>query len=125
MPSATLNYDAKKGLINLFMTNERAGTAQNLEEFALLCATFQPKILYPCNQTGLHLNALLSPDQDLVPGVWERTFAMSITGSGCFLFTSDQTRFMPQDNVWVEFVGLANREPILGEICWKCEWIHS
>ena len=121
MPSATLNFDAGRGLIRLLMLNQNHGTARTLEEFTMLCSSFQPKIIYPHNQGVLHLNAVLSPGPDF-DGDVEYTFTMNVSGGGCFLFTANRTGYQPEDTVWIDFVGLANRNPILGKIRWKCEW---
>jgi hypothetical protein len=121
MPSATLNFDTGRGLIRLLMLNQSHGTARTLEEFTKLCSSFQPKIIYPLNQSAVHLNAVISPGPDF-EGDIERTFTMDISGGGCFLFTARLSGYQPEDMVWIDFVGLANRSPILGKVCWKCEW---
>jgi hypothetical protein len=121
MPSATLNFAAGRGLIKLLMLNQNHGTARTLEEFAMLCSSFQPKIVYPHNRISVHLNAALSPTPAFDGNV-EHTFTMNVSGGGCFLFTASRTAFQPQDMVWIDFVGLANRSPILGKVCWKCDW---
>jgi hypothetical protein len=121
MPSATLNFDAGRGLIRLLMLNQNHGAARTLEEFTMLCSSFQPKIIYPHNQSAVHLNAVLSAGPAF-DGDIEHTFTMNVSGGGCFLFTASRSSFQPQDMVWIDFVGLANRSPILGKVCWKCEW---
>jgi hypothetical protein len=121
MPSATVNFDARSGSIRLLMLNQDYGTARSLEEFTVLCSIFQPKIIYPHNQDALNLNALLSPTPNFDVDI-EYTFTTNISGGGCFLFTASQTGFQPQDMVWIDFVGLDNRNPIQGKICWKCSW---
>lgn len=121
MPSATLNFNARQGLMHLLMLDKKHGSASNLEEFTTLCATFQPEVLYPHNQNALHLNALLSPVQDFGQDA-EHTFTMYVSGGGCFLFTANKSGYQPQDTVWIDFVGLSARNPIMGKVCWKCEW---
>jgi hypothetical protein len=121
MPCATLNFDAVRRQVRLLMLNNNHGTARNLKEFISLCDTFQPQIIYPQNQDGLYLNAVLSTEPHK-GGNAERTFAMSISAGGCFLFTANHEAYRPQDTVWVDFVGLENRSPIMGKICWKCDW---
>lgn len=121
MPSGTLNFNAGRGEIKLLMPDARHGTAATLEEFAGLCATFQPEVLFSPGREALHMNALLSSSPDFGPNA-ERTFTMYVSGSGCFLFTADKTAYRQQDSVWIDFVGLAERKPVLGKVRWKCEW---
>jgi hypothetical protein len=121
MPSATLNFDAKRGSIRLFMLNQKYGTAFSLDEFVGLCATYQPRVLYPRDQNALHLNARLSSSPAFGEDT-EYTFTMYVTGSGCFLHTVNRTGFQPNEMVWIDFVGLSNRSPVQGKVCWKCEW---
>jgi hypothetical protein len=121
MPSATLNISAGEGEIKLLMTDTRHGIARTLEEFITLCAAFQPDVIYHEEQNALHLNALLSRSPEFGTDA-ERTFTMNVSGSGCFLFSADKTGFAPQETVWIDFVGLARRDPIMGKVCWRCEF---
>lgn len=121
MPCATINFDAIRGHIRLLMLNNNHGTAGTLEQFASLCETFQPKIIYPQNRDGLYLNAVLSTAPEMAENA-ERTFAMSLSAGGCFLFTARQEAYKPQDTVWLDFVALEDRTPIMGKISWKCDW---
>jgi hypothetical protein len=121
MPSATLNCKAGQEEIKLLMADTRYGTARTLDEFINLCATFQPEVIYHEEQNALHLNALLSRSPDFGADA-EHTFTMNISESGCFLFTADKTGFESQDTIWIDFVGLAQRNPVKGKVCWKCEW---
>jgi hypothetical protein len=121
MPSATLNFNAGSGEIKILMADTRHGTARTLEHFLRLCATFQAEVIYPDQQNALHLNALLSRSPDFGEDA-ERTFTMDISGSGCFLFTAGKSGFEPEQVVWIDFVGLSQRRPVRGKVCWKCEW---
>ncbi len=121
MPSATVNLNAGNGRIRLLMLNCRHGSARTPEEFVKLCATFQPEILYPSGGDGVYLNAVLSPSPEFGPDA-ECTFAMHLSGSGCFLFTANKTGFRQHDTVWIDFVGLGERKPVVGTVRWKCEW---
>lgn len=121
MPSATLNLDNRTGSVRLLMLNQTHGTARTPEDFIRLCSAFQPQVIYPHDQDSLHLNAVLSttPGFDAEP---EHTFTMKVSGGGCFLFTASRDRYQPEDTVWIDFVGLANRHPIQATVCWKCDW---
>lgn len=121
MPSATVNFNAGLGMTKLLMLDDRHGSARTMEEFAELCATFQPEVLYPPSRESLHLNAVLSASPDFGPDA-EHTFTMYVSGSGCFLFTSNKTGYCHGDTVWIDFVGLADRHPVQGKVMWKCEW---
>lgn len=121
MPSAIVNFDAGHGLIRLLMLDNGYGNVRTLEEFAAVCAAFEPEILYPDNRDGLHLNALLSTSPAFGPDS-EKTFTMYVSGSGCFFFTANNTCFQQHDTIWIDFVGLADRTPVMGKIHWKCEW---
>lgn len=121
MPSAMLNFDAGRGLIRLLMLDSGHGNILTLEEFAAVCAAFEPEILYPENREGLHLNALLSTSPAFGPDS-EKTFTMYVSGSGCFFFTANTSCYRQHDTVWIDFVGLADRTPVIGKINWRCEW---
>jgi hypothetical protein len=121
MPSATVNFDAGRGLIRLLMLDNGHGNLRNLEEFAAVCAAFEPEILYPDNRDGLHLNAVLSTSPEFGPAS-EKTFTMYVSGSGCFFFTAQTTCYQLHDTIWIDFVGLADRTPVMGKVHWKCEW---
>lgn len=121
MPVAILNINETDSLIKLFMINDKNGGAKSLEEFLARCSDHKTKILYPCNQAGLNLNATISTS-DVVNRYTENTFAIGLSSSGCFLFTSNSEKFSINDRVWIDFVGLTNRRPVLGKIRWKCNW---
>lgn len=121
MPSAVLNLICRSGAIRLLMNSSTHGSARTVEEFVALCADFQPKIIYPHDMGALHLNAILSSSPDFDEAL-EHTFTMSITGGGCFLFTANGKMYHPEDMVWIDFVGLEDRNSIRGRVCWKCDW---
>jgi len=121
MPSATLNQDSRNGSIKLLMLNQKVGIAQSVDEFTSLCATFHPETIFPDTLCPLHLNAMISPSPEFGGGT-EKTFTMFISGSGCFLFTSSPERYPPHTSVWIDFVGISERSPIRGKVCWQCQW---
>lgn len=121
MPSATLNLDAKTGAIRLLMLNQKYGAARTVEEFATLCTAYQPEALYSESLCSLHLNTILSASPEFGEDS-EKTFTMFISGSGCFLFTASPERYQPDTNVWMDFVGIAERNPVMGKVCWQCQW---
>jgi len=120
MPSATLNMDGK-GSIRILMLNQSHGSARTVEEFTALCAAFHPATIYPADLRSLRLNAVISTTPEFGQDS-EKTITMFITGSGCFLFTASPERFELQSNVWIDFVGISERKPILGKVCWQCPW---
>jgi hypothetical protein len=69
----------------------------------------------------LHLNAIISTSPEFREET-EKTFTMFISGSGCFLFTANPEIYQPGSVVWIDFVGISERKPIMGKICWQCLW---
>jgi len=120
MPSATLNMDGK-GSIRILMLNQRHGSARTVEEFTALCAAFHPATVYPDDLRSLRLNAIISSSPEFGHDS-EKTITMFISGSGCFLFTATPERYQPQSGVWIDFVGISERKPILGKVFWQCPW---
>jgi hypothetical protein len=120
MPSATLNLDGR-GSIRILMLNQRHGTARTVEEFTALCAAFHPATIFPDDLLSLRLNAIISTSPDFGQDS-EKTITMFISGSGCFLFTANPERYVPQSGVWIDFVGISERKPIVGKVCWQCPW---
>lgn len=120
MPGATLNLDGN-GSIRILMLNQRHGAARTVEEFISLCAAFQPATIFPDDLLSLRLNAIISTSPDFGQDS-ENTITMFITGSGCFLFTAGPERYRPQSDVWIDFIGISERKPILGKVCWQCPW---
>ena len=103
------------------MLNQRHGSARTVGEFVGLCAAFQPADIFPDDLQSLRLNAIMSTSPDFGQDA-EKTITMFISGSGCFLFTASPERYQPQSGVWIDFVGISERKPILGKVCWQCPW---
>jgi Tfp pilus assembly protein PilZ len=120
MPSATLNMDGR-GSIRILMLNQRHGSARTVEEFTALCAAFHPATVYPDDLRSLRLNAIISTSPEFGRDA-EKTITMFISGSGCFLFTATPERYHPQSGVWIDFVGISERKPVLGKVLWQCPW---
>lgn len=120
MPSATLNLDGG-GAIRILMLNQRHGSARTAGEFVGLCSAFQPANIFPEDLRSLRLNAIISTTSDFSQ-FSEKTITMFISGSGCFLFTASPERYHPHSLVWIDFVGISERKPILGKVCWQCPW---
>jgi len=120
MPSATVNMDGR-GSIRILMLNQRHGSARTVEEFTALCAAFHPATDYPDDLRSLRLNAIISTSPEFGQDS-EKTITMFISGSGCFLFTATPERYQPQSGVWIDFVGISERKPILGKVFWQCPW---
>lgn len=121
MPSATLNLDAKNGSIRMLMLNQRHGSAKTVEEFVGLCASFQPAVIYPADICPPSLNAIISTSPEFANDS-EKTFSSFISGSGCFIFSSSPERFAQDSTVWIDFVGISERKPILAKVCWQFPW---
>lgn len=121
MPSATLNLDARNGSIRILMLNHSHGSARSIEDFTALCSTFMPAAIYPDDLCPLHLNAIISASPEFGADS-EKTFSMFISGSGCFLFTANPERYQPETDVWIDFVGISDRKPVQGKVCWQCLW---
>jgi hypothetical protein len=121
MPSATLNLDAKSGSIRILMLNNRHGAARSIAEFSALCSRFLPAAIYPDDLCPLHLNTVISTSPGFGEGT-EKTFTMFISGSGCFLFTANPERYQSGSGVWIDLVGISDRKPIQGKVCWQCLW---
>jgi hypothetical protein len=121
MPSATLNFDARNGSTRILMLNHRHGTARTIEEFTALCMVFQPATIIPDDLFSLRLNAIISTTPEFGQDS-EKTITMFLSGSGCFLFTAIPDRYHSQSSVWIDFVGLSERNPILGKVSWQCPW---
>jgi len=120
MPSATVNMDGR-GSIRILMLNQRHGSARTVEEFTALCAAFHPATVYPDDLRSLRLNAIISSSPEFGHDS-EKTITMFISGSGCFLFTATPERYQPQSGVWIDFVGISERKPIMGKVFWQCPW---
>jgi Tfp pilus assembly protein PilZ len=120
MPSATLNIDGR-GAIRILMLDLKHGSARTVEEFTALCGAFQPATILPDDLRSLRLNAIISTSPEFGQDS-EKTITMFISGSGCFLFTATPERYKPQTGVWIDFVGISEREPILGKVFWQCPW---
>jgi Tfp pilus assembly protein PilZ len=121
MPSATLNLDGRSGTVKILMINKSFGNAGTVSEFIELCCSYQPNQVYPVDLSSLRLNAILSKSPEFIPDA-EKTITMFISGSGCFLFTPSPEAYDPNSPIWIDFVGIGDRSPIKGRVCWQCPW---
>jgi Tfp pilus assembly protein PilZ len=121
MPSATLNLDGRNGTVKILMLNKSFGNAGTVSEFIELCGSYQPTQVYPLDLISLRLNAILSKTPEFIPDA-EKTITMFISGSGCFLFTPSPEAYEPNSLIWIDFVGIGDRSPVKGRVCWQCPW---
>jgi len=119
LPSAYLNIAPATDAIKLLTANGMQGVARTLDEFAELCKGFAPRMVRPKDRYPLYLQALLTatPGQDSP----EQTVTLNVSSQGCFLFSSSPDYQLNQQ-VEIQFIGLADKAPVRATICWLRRW---
>jgi len=118
LPSAYLNIAPATDSIKLLTANDTQGIAKSIDEFAELCKDFTPRMVRPKDRYPLHLQALLMTTAQDSP---ERTVTLNVSPKGCFLFSSNPELQLEQQ-VSIQFIGLADTTPVIGTICWLRHW---
>jgi hypothetical protein len=119
LPSAYLNIAPASDAIRLLAADGTQGIAKTVEEFALLCKEFTPRIVRPKDRFPLHLNALLA--RETAPEQQEQTVTLNISSQGCFLF-SVKPEFQVNQLVSIKFIGLTDTTLVQASICWLRRW---
>ena len=122
LPSARANISKDCSEIFLLEIHAESGTRNTATEFVSYCGNFPPKIVFARNRVPLHLNALLFSTRQMSDPML--TCSIDCSEGGCFLFTTEET-LVPDNSVWIKFIGLQDHTPIEGTIRWKRAWGHS
>lgn len=119
LPSVYLNIAPASDAIRLLSADGTQGTAKTLEEFALICKDFTPRMVRPKDRYLLYLNTVLS--ENMAPCKQEQTVTLNASSRGCFLFTVNPD-FQVNQTVTLQFVGLKDTTPVQASICWFRRW---
>lgn len=119
LPSAYLNIAPASDAIRLLTADGTQGIAKNVDEFALLCKEFTPRLVRPGDRFPIHLNALLAGEA--TPEHQEQTVTLNLSSRGCFLFSANPDLQVDQD-VTINFVELTDTTPVQATICWLRRW---
>jgi len=119
LPSAILNIDLKKGVIQLLPRSSYVLGCRSIGRFMAVCAGFRPQIIFPRTRKAVHFNVLL----DFCPEMNnpDRTVCINISTGGCFLFNT-RDDIGVESTIWIRLFGLDHDLPIEGVVVWKREW---
>jgi hypothetical protein len=119
LPSVYLNIAPASDAIRVLTADATQGIAKTLEEFALICKNFTPRMVRPKDRYLLYLNAVLS--ENTVPCQEEQTVTLNVSPRGCFLFTANPD-FQINQSITIQFIGLTDTTPIKASVCWFRRW---
>ncbi|MCD6527369.1 MAG: PilZ domain-containing protein [Desulfuromonas sp.] len=123
-PSLRLRWDPATGDIRTLMTGAGPGQNISIKSFiSTYCAPFVPRCLRMRQRRHIHCNVLYSLHDQMSEEVSQKTVTMDLSEGGCFLFMSQNIAV--GERLWVRFLELMDKTPILVEVRWCQEWGKS
>jgi hypothetical protein len=125
-PVLRVKWENKKKKINLSPLEQSFSpdTETALKFFVeSRCRHFPPRSLRKHSRKNCHLNVLLSPDGTFSPKSTQRTFTVSVSLGGVFVYT--QHPFKEGEMVSLRFVEFSDQTPIAATVRWSLEWGES
>jgi hypothetical protein len=122
-PVLRVKWESREKRINLSLLEQHASRdPQTAFRFFVenRCSTFAPRTLRKFKRKQIHLNAMLSPDENFAPEETEKTFSVTLSQGGAFLHTVKE--FEPECRLFVRFADLVERAPIAVQARWSLRW---
>jgi hypothetical protein len=122
-PVLRVKWEGREKRINLSLLEQHGSRdVQSAVRFFVekRCSTFAPRTLRKFKRKQIHLNAVLSPDENFAPEDTEKTFSVTLSQGGAFLHTVKE--FDADCRLFVRFAGLMDQAPIPVQARWSVKW---
>lgn len=122
-PVADLRFDNKTKVIGIYYQGQpkNGGDIQDFVE--RICGNFSARKIGTEERLKINFNALLSKLDDFSEEHVERTIALNVSKSGCFLVSTN--KWQVGDDAWFIIKDIEDQTPICAEVCWSVVWGQS
>jgi hypothetical protein len=110
--------DKQTGIIIL---GQEGDPHENVRRFIeTRCKNFSPRTIRRDARLDVHFNILMSTSALFTPQTTVKTCTMNISVLGCFVFSV--AVWQPDTQVWIQFVDLEDKTPVVAKVCQVQRW---